>query len=87
MDKREYIFQYVPKLGVEIIAVCALVGMCSYLLWEGKSQQEITYMLGLMATAGFRLIPSFSRIPQQSAESALWLGKHWCLSGCIFFNR
>jgi ABC-type multidrug transport system fused ATPase/permease subunit len=62
MDKREYIFQYVPKLGVEIIAVCGLVGMCSYLLWEGKSQQEITYMLGLMATAGFRLIPSFSRI-------------------------
>ena len=51
MDKREYIFQYVPKLGVEIIAVCGLVGMCSYLLWEGKSQQEITYMLGLMATA------------------------------------
>ncbi len=62
MDKREYIFQYVPKLGVEIIAVWGLVGMCSYLLWEGKSQREITYMLGLMATAGFRLIPSFSRI-------------------------
>ena len=62
MDKREYIFQYVPKLGVEVIAVCGLVGMCTFLLWEGKSQQEVTYMLGLLATAGFRLIPSFSRI-------------------------
>ncbi len=62
MDKREYIFQYVPKLGVEIIAVCGLVSMCSYLLWNGKSYQEVTYMLGLMSSAGFRLIPSFSRI-------------------------
>ena len=62
MDKREYIFQYVPKLGVEVIAVCGLVGMCTFLVWEGKSQQEVTYMLGLLATAGFRLIPSFSRI-------------------------
>ena len=62
MDKREYIFQYVPKLGVEMITVCGLVGMCSYLLWKGKPHHEITYMLGLMATAGFRLIPSFSRI-------------------------
>lgn len=62
MDKREYIFQYVPKLGVEIIAVCGLVAMCSYLLWNGRSYQEVTFMLGLMASAGFRLIPSFSRI-------------------------
>jgi len=62
MDKREYIFQYVPKLGVETIAVCALIMMCLYLLWNGKTYLEITYMLGLMASAGFRLIPSFSRI-------------------------
>ena len=62
MDKREYIFQYVPKLGVETIAVCALIMMCLFLLWNGKTYLEITYMLGLMASAGFRLIPSFSRI-------------------------
>ena len=62
MRKREYIFQYAPKLGVEIIAVFGLVGMCLFLILEGKPYQEVTHMLGLMATAGFRLIPSFSRI-------------------------
>ena len=62
MRKREYIFQYVPKLGVEIIAVFGLVGMCMLFNIDGKSHQEVTHMLGLMATAGFRMIPSFSRI-------------------------
>ena len=62
MIKREYIFQYVPKLVVEVIAIFGLVSMCFYLIFEGKPHQEVTHMLGLMATAGFRMIPSFSRI-------------------------
>lgn len=62
MNKREYIFQYVPKQGVEIIAICGLVGMCLFLIFQGKPKEEVTHMLGLMATAGFRMIPSFSRI-------------------------
>jgi len=62
MIKREYIFQYVPKLGVEVIAIFGLVSMCVYLIFQGKPHQEVTHMLGLMATAGFRMIPSFSRI-------------------------
>ncbi|MDA7822734.1 ABC transporter ATP-binding protein/permease [Opitutales bacterium] len=62
MNKREYIFQYVPKQGVEIIAICGLVGMCLFLISQGKPKDEVTHMLGLMATAGFRMIPSFSRI-------------------------
>ena len=62
MHKREYIFQYVPKLGVEVIAIFGLVFMCSYLILQNKSSQEVTHMLGLIATAGFRMIPSFSRI-------------------------
>ena len=62
MLKREYIFQYVPKLGVEVIAIFGVVSMCFYLIVQGKPYQEVTHMLGLMATAGFRMIPSFSRI-------------------------
>jgi ABC-type multidrug transport system fused ATPase/permease subunit len=62
MNKREYIFQYVPKQGVEIIAICGLVGMCLFLIYQGKPKEDVTHMLGLMATAGFRIIPSFSRI-------------------------
>jgi ABC-type multidrug transport system fused ATPase/permease subunit len=62
MNKKEYIFQYVPKLGVEVIAISSLVGMCLFLILQGNSHQQVTNMLGLMATAGFRLIPSFSRV-------------------------
>ena len=62
MFKREYIFQYLPKQGVEILAIFGLTGMCLYLLSQEKSSLEIMHMLGIMATAGFRLIPSFSRI-------------------------
>ena len=62
MNKREYIFQYVPKLGVEVISVIGLVSMCIYLVFDGKSYLEVTQVLGLLATAGFRLIPSFSRV-------------------------
>jgi len=36
--------------------------MCFYLIFQGKPYHEVTHMLGLMATAGFRMIPSFSRI-------------------------
>ncbi len=62
MTKREYIFQYVPKLGVETIAIFGLVGMCAFLIKKGNSNEEVVHILGLMATAGFRMIPSFSRI-------------------------
>ena len=62
MNKREYIFQYVPKIGVEIIAIFGLVGMCCFLIIQGKPHEEVTHVLGLTATAGFRMIPSFSRI-------------------------
>ena len=36
MNKKEYIFQYVPKLGVEVIAIFGLVGMCIYLIIQGN---------------------------------------------------
>jgi ABC-type multidrug transport system fused ATPase/permease subunit len=62
MFKREYIFQYLPKQGVEVLAIFGLTGMCLYLLNENKTSLEIMHILGVMATAGFRLIPSFSRI-------------------------
>ena len=62
MNKREYIFQYVPKLGIEVIAIFGLVCMCLYMIMQGEPYQEVTHMLGLMATAGFRMVPSFSRI-------------------------
>ena len=52
----------VDDFGVEVIAICGLVGVCLFLLSQGKPKEEVTHMLGLMATAGFRMIPSFSRI-------------------------
>jgi len=62
MNKREYILQYVPKQGIEVIAICGLIGMCVFLISQGKPKTDVMYILGLLATAGFRIIPSFSRI-------------------------
>jgi ABC-type multidrug transport system fused ATPase/permease subunit len=62
MAKKEYIFQYVPKLGIETIAIFGLVGMCLFLITQGNPKEDVVHILGLMATAGFRMIPSFSRI-------------------------
>ena len=36
--------------------------MCLFLITQGNPKEQVVHILGLMATAGFRMIPSFSRI-------------------------
>jgi len=62
MTKKEYIFQYLPKQFIEILSIVGLVGVCVFMVLQGRTSLEVMAMLGLLATAGFRLIPSFSRI-------------------------
>ena len=62
MTKREYILQYLPKQFIEILAISGLVGVCIFMVLQERSGLEVMAMLSLLATAGFRLIPSFSRI-------------------------
>ena len=62
MTKKEYIFQYLPKQFIEILAISGLVGVCLFMVLQEHSGLEVMAMLSLLATAGFRLIPSFSRI-------------------------
>ena len=62
MTKKEYIFQYLPKQFIEILAISGLVGVCLFMVLQERSGLEVMAMLSLLATAGFRLIPSFSRI-------------------------
>ena len=62
MTKKEYIFQYLPKQFIEILAISGLVGVCLFMVFQERSGLEVMAMLSLLATAGFRLIPSFSRI-------------------------
>jgi ABC-type multidrug transport system fused ATPase/permease subunit len=62
MTKKEYIFQYLPKQFIEILAISGLVGVCLVMVLQERSGLEVMAMLSLLATAGFRLIPSFSRI-------------------------
>lgn len=62
MTKREFILQYLPKQFIEILAISGLVGVCIFMVLQERSGLEVMAMLSLLATAGFRLIPSFSRI-------------------------
>ena len=62
MTKKEYIFKYLPKQFIEVLAISGLVGVCLFMVLQERSGLEVMAMLSLLATAGFRLIPSFSRI-------------------------
>ena len=55
LTKREYIFQYVPKQFVEALVIVCLIGFCVLLIALNRTSVEVLTMLGLLATAGFRL--------------------------------
>jgi ABC-type multidrug transport system fused ATPase/permease subunit len=75
MTKKEYIFQYLPKQFIEILAISGLVGVCLVMVLQERSGLEVMAMLSLLATAGFRLIPSFSRILRNLQSIRFWLGE------------
>ena len=47
---------------MEALVIVCLIGFCVLLITLNRTSIEVLTMLGLLATAGFRLIPSFSRI-------------------------
>ncbi len=62
MAKRQLILQQLPKLGIEMLAVAGLVILALALFGQERSVETALPILGMMAAAAFRLIPSFSRI-------------------------
>jgi ABC-type multidrug transport system fused ATPase/permease subunit len=57
-----YIFQGLPRLIFEILAVIALAILVLSLLSKGREMTSIIPALGLFAAAAFRLMPSITRV-------------------------
>jgi ABC-type bacteriocin/lantibiotic exporter with double-glycine peptidase domain len=62
MTGRQSLFQQIPRLWYELLAVTALCLLTGVMIWQGKPLQSFVPTLGLFATAAFRLLPSANRL-------------------------
>lgn len=61
-EERQSVLQQSPRILLELLAVLGLLLLVASMLVQGKTLDTIVPILGLFATAAFRLIPSSSRI-------------------------
>jgi ABC-type multidrug transport system fused ATPase/permease subunit len=54
--------QQLPRLGLELLAVCALAGLVLVMLASRQPLEALLPVLGLFAAAAFRLLPSANRV-------------------------
>jgi ABC-type multidrug transport system fused ATPase/permease subunit len=59
---RHQLLQQLPRLGLELLAVCALAGLVIVMLLTGRTLDSLLPILGLFAAAAFRLLPSANRV-------------------------
>jgi ATP-binding cassette, subfamily B, bacterial PglK len=59
---RHQLLQQLPRLGLELLALCALAGLVIVMLATGRPLESLLPILGLFAAAAFRLLPSANRV-------------------------
>jgi ABC-type multidrug transport system fused ATPase/permease subunit len=62
MNARQQLFQQIPRLWYELLAVTALCMLTAVMIWQGKPLAGFVPILGLFGTAAFRLLPSVNRL-------------------------
>jgi ABC-type bacteriocin/lantibiotic exporter with double-glycine peptidase domain len=62
MQGRQMLFNQVPRLWYELLAVAALCALTAVMDWQGKSNRAMIPTLGLFAAAAFRMLPSVNRL-------------------------
>jgi ABC-type multidrug transport system fused ATPase/permease subunit len=60
--RRLQTLQQLPRLVLEILAVCGLAGLVLTMITQGKPLDTLVPTLGLFAAAAFRLMPSANRL-------------------------
>ena len=68
MTGRQSLFQQVPRLWYELLAVTALCLLTATMVWQGKPLEAFVPTLGLFATAAFRLLPSANRLAMAAQQ-------------------
>ncbi len=56
------VLQTLPRLWLELLAVCGLAGLVLTMLARGRELESILPVLGVFAVAGFRILPSVGRM-------------------------
>jgi ATP-binding cassette, subfamily B, bacterial PglK len=56
------LMQQLPRLGLEVLAVCALAGLVMVMLAGRRPLDSLLPVLGVFAAAAFRLLPSANRM-------------------------
>tara|TARA_X000000950_G_C13916078_1_gene661082 strand:+ start:510 stop:2276 length:1767 start_codon:yes stop_codon:yes gene_type:complete len=62
VGKKQYFFNSLPKIILELSAVFVLIFLIYFLLFIKNSQDEVVPVVALFAAAAFKLIPSANRI-------------------------
>lgn len=60
--ERQNVFQQLPRLWYEVIAIASLCLLAAVQIWQGSPVEAILPAMGLFATAAFRLLPSINRL-------------------------
>ncbi len=61
-DMRNRQWQLVPNLGLEVIAILALIGISLSAMWSGAARSDIAALLALYAVVAIRAIPVVGKI-------------------------
>ncbi len=62
IDRKQRVVSSLPRLWFELLVIIGLTGLVLSMLYQGKSPSELVPILGLFATAAFRMMPSMVRI-------------------------
>ena len=67
-ERYQYIMASMPRLFLEFVVVIGLAGIVAVQIFNGKSLESISVVLGVYAVAIFRLLPSFNRLLAASQQ-------------------
>lgn len=62
MNGRQSLFQQIPRLWYELLAIAALCMLTAVMIWKGRPIASLVPILGVFGTAAFRLLPSVNRV-------------------------
>ncbi|MDD2892332.1 MAG: ABC transporter ATP-binding protein [Halothiobacillaceae bacterium] len=62
VSQYQHTLQQIPRLWLEVLAVCGLALLVMSMVWQGADKSTMVPTLALFAAAAFRLMPSVNRI-------------------------
>ncbi len=61
-DRKQYFLSQLPRIWMESLTILTILGVIIFLIIQNNSPSEIIPILGILAAAAFRVLPSLTRI-------------------------